>query len=84
MALVSLLSGGYNLHRFSDVIGLVLVCYSPILGSAITFKKTIAFVIFSLNMLTYFLHPNSYLLTFLLNTICRAQLLCPFLLLLLL
>ena len=25
MALVSFLSGGYNLHRFSDAIGLVLV-----------------------------------------------------------
>ena len=30
------LSGGYNLHRFSDAIDLVSVCYSPILGSAIT------------------------------------------------
>ena len=36
MALVSFLSGGYSLHRFSDAIGLVSVCYSPILGSAIT------------------------------------------------
>ena len=37
--------------------------------------KTIAFAIFSLNMFsTYFLHRNSYLVTFLLNTICRAQL----------
>ena len=34
--------------------------------------------------LTYLLHLNSYLLTFLLNTISRAQLLCPFLLSLLL
>ena len=31
-------------------------------------------------VLTYFLHLNSYLVTFLHNTICRAQLLCPFLL----
>ena len=31
-------------------------------------------------VLTYFLHLNSYLDTFLHNTICRAQLLCPFLL----
>ena len=30
-------------------------------------------------VLTYFLHLNSYLVTFLHNTICRAQLLCPFL-----
>ena len=46
---------------------------------------TAAVVLFSLNMfLTYFLHLNSYLLTFLLNTISRAQLLCPFLLSLLL
>ena len=45
----------------------------------------IAFAIFSLNMfLTCFLHLNSYLVTLLLNTICRAQLLCPFLLSLLL
>ena len=29
-------SGGYNLHQFSDAIGLVSVCYSHILGSAIT------------------------------------------------
>ena len=36
LALVSFLSGGYNLHRSSDVIGLVSVCYSPILVSAIT------------------------------------------------
>ena len=33
MALVSFLSGGYNLHWFSS---LVSVCYLPILGSAIT------------------------------------------------
>ena len=47
--------------------------------------KTIAFAIFSLNMfLTYFLHLNSYLLSFLPNTISRAQLLCFFLLSLLL
>ena len=26
MALVSFLSGGYNLHRFSDAIGLVIFC----------------------------------------------------------
>ena len=31
-------------------------------------------------VLTYFLHLNSYLVTFLQNTICRAQLFCPFLL----
>ena len=31
-------------------------------------------------VLTYFLHLNSYLVTFLHNTICRAQLFCPFLL----
>ena len=31
-------------------------------------------------VLTYFLHLNSYLVTFLRNTICRAQLFCPFLL----
>ena len=31
-------------------------------------------------VLTYFLHLNSYLVTFLYNTTCRAQLLCPFLL----
>ena len=31
-------------------------------------------------VLTYFLHLNSHLVTFLHNTICRAQLLCPFLL----
>ena len=31
-------------------------------------------------VLTYFLHLNSSLLTFLHNTICRAQLFCPFLL----
>ena len=30
-------------------------------------------------VLTYFLHLNSYLVTFLHNTICRAQLFCPFL-----
>ena len=36
MALVSFLSGGYNLHQFSGVIGLVSVCYSPILGSGVT------------------------------------------------
>ena len=28
-------------------------------------------------VLTYFLHQNSYLVTFLYNTICRAQLFCP-------
>ena len=28
-------------------------------------------------VLTYFLHLNSYLVTFLQNTICRAQLFCP-------
>ena len=28
-------------------------------------------------VLTYFLHLNSYLVTFLYNTICRAQLFCP-------
>ena len=32
------------------------------------------------HVLTYFLHLNSYLVTFLHNTICRAQLFCPFLL----
>ena len=31
-------------------------------------------------VLRYFLHLNSYLVTFLHNTICRAQLFCPFLL----
>ena len=31
-------------------------------------------------VLTYFLHLNSYLVTFLHNTICRAQFFCPFLL----
>ena len=31
-------------------------------------------------VLTYFLHLNSYLVTFLHNTICRAQPFCPFLL----
>ena len=31
-------------------------------------------------VLTYLLHLNSYLVTFLHNTICRAQLFCPFLL----
>ena len=31
-------------------------------------------------VLTYFLHLNNYLVTFLHNTICRAQLFCPFLL----
>ena len=31
-------------------------------------------------VLTYTLHLNSYLVTFLCNTICRAQLFCPFLL----
>ena len=31
-------------------------------------------------VLTYFLHLNSYLVTFLHNDICRAQLFCPFLL----
>ena len=31
-------------------------------------------------VLTYFLHLNCYLVTFLHNTICRAQLFCPFLL----
>ena len=31
-------------------------------------------------ILTYFLHLNSYLVTFLHNTICRVQLFCPFLL----
>ena len=31
-------------------------------------------------VLTYFLHLNSYLVTFLHNTICSAQLFCPFLL----
>ena len=31
-------------------------------------------------VLTYFLHLNSYLVTLLHNTICRAQLFCPFLL----
>ena len=31
-------------------------------------------------ILTYILHLNSYRVTFLHNTICRAQLLCPFLL----
>ena len=31
-------------------------------------------------VLTYFLHLNSDLVTFLRNTICRAQLFCPFLL----
>ena len=31
-------------------------------------------------VLIYFLHLNSYLFTFLHNTICRAQLFCPFLL----
>ena len=34
----------------------------------------------SLNVLTYFLHLNNYLVTFLHNIICRAQLFCPFLL----
>ena len=32
------------------------------------------------SVLSYFLHLNGYLVTFLHNTICRAQLLCPFLL----
>ena len=36
MALVSFFFGGYNLHRFSNAIGLLSVCYSPILESAIT------------------------------------------------
>ena len=31
-------------------------------------------------VVTYFLHLNNYLVTFLHNTICRAQLFCPFLL----
>ena len=34
----------------------------------------------SLNILTYFLHLNNYLVTLFHNTICRAQLFCPFLL----
>ena len=32
---------------------------------------------FTLDPLTYFLHLNSYLVTFLHNKICRAQLFCP-------
>ena len=36
MALVSFLSSGYNLRRFSDAVGLISVCYSPIFWSAIT------------------------------------------------
>ena len=36
IALVGFLYGGYNLHWFCDAIGLVSVCYSPILRSAIT------------------------------------------------
>ena len=32
------------------------------------------------SVLTYFLHSNNYLVTFLHNTICRKQLFCPFLL----
>ena len=34
----------------------------------------------SLNILTYFLHLNNYLVTLFHNTICRAQFFCPFLL----
>ena len=33
---IPLTTGGYNLHQFSDAIGLVSICYSPILGSAVT------------------------------------------------
>ena len=47
--------------------------------ATLRFSKSIACAEFPLNMfLTYFLHLNSYLITLLLNTICRAQLLCPF------
>ena len=37
-------------------------------------NEDIAFVVFFKYVLTYFLHLNSYLVTFLHNTICRAQL----------
>ena len=44
------------------------------------FKVERGYCICSIYVLTYFLHLNNYLVTFLHNTICRAQLFCPFLL----
>ena len=44
------------------------------------FKVERGYCICSIYVLTYFLHLNNYLVTFFHNTICRAQLFCPFLL----
>ena len=41
-------------------------------------NEDIAFIVFLLIFLTYFLHLNNYLVTLFHNTICRAQLFCPF------
>ena len=43
-------------------------------------NEDIAFIVFLQIFLTYFLHLNNYLVTLFHNTICRAQLFCPFLL----
>ena len=43
-------------------------------------NEDIAFIVFLYIFLTYFLHLNNYLVTLFHNTICRAQLFCPFLL----
>ena len=43
-------------------------------------NEDIAFIVFLKIFLTYFLHLNNYLVTLFHNTICRAQLFCPFLL----
>ena len=43
-------------------------------------NEDIAFIVFLEIFLTYFLHLNNYLVTLFHNTICRAQLFCPFLL----
>ena len=42
--------------------------------------RILHFQYFFIYILTYFLHLNNYLVTFVHNTICRAQLCCPFLL----
>ena len=60
--------------------GNLLVCSDLTFGPLQGRTRILHLQYFFEYVLTYSLHLNSYLVTFLHNTICRAQLFCPFLL----
>ena len=60
-----------------EFFGVVRVFIGPLLQD----RARILYLQYFFNyVLTYFLHLNNYLVTYFHNTICRAQLFCPFLL----